>query len=115
MRPKFCSQARVFSLEHPLLVSFAWASADVQNDEWCLPVLQDERLEERLEERLAAMRLEMNVEIRREMRVQSPKAAYPNLNRRRSPPRDEEEEEELANEAQGDVSRCLDADLEGLA
>jgi len=64
-------------------------------------VLEDERLEERL----AAMRLEMNVEIRREMRVQSPKAAYPNLNRqRRSPPRDEEEEG-LANEAQDEAQK----------
>ena len=90
-------------LEHPLRVSFSWASADVQSDQWCLPVLENERLQERL----AAMRLEMSVEIRREMRVQSAKAAYPNLNRRRSPPRDEEEEEP-ANEAQDDVSRCLD-------
>jgi hypothetical protein len=47
----------------------------------------------------------MNVEIRREMRVQSPKAAYPNLNRqRRSPPRDEEEEG-LANEAQDEAQK----------
>jgi hypothetical protein len=90
-------------LEHPLRVSFPSVSADVQNDERRL-VWEDERLEERLEERLAAMRLGMNVEIRREMRVQSPEAAYPNLNRRRSPLRDEEEEG-LANEAQDDVSR----------
>jgi hypothetical protein len=61
--------------------------------------------DERLEERLAAMRLEMNVEIRREMRVQSPKAAYPNLNRRRRSPLRDEEEEGPANEAQDDVSR----------
>jgi hypothetical protein len=101
MRPKFCCQAeRVFLLEHPLRVSFPWVSADVQNDEWCLPAWEDERLLERH----AAMRLETNVEIRREMRVQSPEAAYPNLNRRRSPLRDEEEEG-LANEAQDDVSR----------
>ena len=109
MRPKFCCQAvRVFSLEHPLRVSFPWVSADEQIDEWCLPVWEDERLLERN----AVMRLEMSVEIRREMRVQFAEAAYPNLNRRRSPLRDEEEEE-LANEAQDDVSRCLDEGQEG--
>jgi len=109
MRPKFCCQAvRVFLLEHPLRVSFPWVSADVQNDERRL-VWEDERLLERHAamrlETNVEIRLEMNLEIRREMRVQSPKAAYPNLNRRRrSPPRDEEEEE-LANEAQDDVQR----------
>src|SRR5271168_1801645 len=110
MRPKFCCQpaVRVFLLEHPLRVSFPWVSADEQIDEWCLPVWEDERLLERN----AVMRLEMSVEIRREMRVQFAEAAYPNLNRRRSPLRDEEEEE-LANEAQDDVSRCLDEGQEG--
>ena len=60
--------------------------------------------DERLQEWHAAMQREKSVEIRLEMQVQFAEAAYPNLNRRRSPTRDEEEEG-LANEAQDDVPR----------
>jgi hypothetical protein len=103
---------RVFSVGHPLRVSFPWVSADDQIGE-CLLVWEDERLLERH----VAMGLDMSVEIRLEMQVQfRAEAAYPNLNlnRRRSPPRDEEEEG-LANEAQDDVSGYLDEGQETLA